>query len=119
MHKCYLLPAEKSNLAVRVITPVIVMVAVVGISIIVAVAVVVHCSRHTKGRQNDEQPLAMELQQEPDGLLEVDEEIFSQQGCERFVPTMVKKYDGMAAAAEVEAGNKLTRKQTTSDEPRK
>ena len=84
---------------------------------------VVNCSGHAKAtsKKDDKQPLGIELQQEEsDGLLEVDEEIFSQ-GCERFVPTMVKKYEGMAAAAEARTavGNKPATKQTTHKDPGK
>ena len=39
---------------------------------------------------------------EPDGFaLNVDEKLLTQ-GCERFVPTMVKKYESMVAEAEAE-----------------
>ena len=87
----YIARPGKENTIIAIILPtLLILIAVIGIMVIITTILIVRyhstVQKHKKDNNTDT---------EPDGLLEVDEDMFAHHGPERFVPTMVKKYENM------------------------
>ena len=73
----------------------------ISVGIIIIVAILSLCSKSkSEAAQNQQQTEEDRVLCDPDGSLELDEDIFrAEQGCERLVPTM-KKYEAMATGTD-------------------
>ena len=95
----------RNNQQPVIISVTIVVVAAAIATCITIVLIIIFYTKHcqTKQHNEDKDKLCLaEIKSEPDGLLEVDEDMFAAHGPDRFVPTMVKKYEGMATDEQVD-----------------
>ena len=87
----YIAQPGKENTIIAIILPTfLILIAVIGIMVIITTILIVRYRSTVQKHKKDNN-----TETEPDGLLKVDEDMFAH-GPERFVPTMVKKYENMA-----------------------
>ena len=87
-------------------------VIVVAVTVVTIVLIIIfitwRCQTKLTQKHHDEDKEKLcSTENEQDGLIEVDEDMFATHGPDRFVPTMVKEYEGMATDEQADKAQDL------------
>ena len=109
------IPVRNNQQPVIISVTIVVVAAAIATCITIVLIIIFYTKRCQTKQHNEDKLCSAEIKSEPDGLLEVDEDMFAAHGPDRFVPTMVSKYEGMATDEQVDKTQDLEEPQKNAN----